>query len=459
MTNPDANSERLARINALPIATKPAHPIVAEPNHPVELFKGTIEVSQNGNIETGDGIVCWVWTPYPRVEFNLNMTGWSDIELGAVSIQLGNKSSSTSGLVFNRTLGSQSEIRGSLRPFEDGRNAVLSYAVFHLANFHSYLGGRIRGEIDRENSTVMTWAGRFEFEDAEWHVTLDAIEETQAGDFAKNLEQTRTSGFTHVGKIVRKNGGTFRPFEVERLLESLNTWFTICRGSYCSPLLPVGFDENNVRVWENWQVLKASPYLSTPSWFPTILNQDSRSLAEAFIEFKRLWADPDWRKTLVIIAEWYAEANQSLTVDTSIVLNQVGLELLAWVLLVERNHTLSSAAFESASAFERLRTLLLWLGISPIIPPSMTNLATAAARQQWEDGPKAITGLRNATVHPNLRDRALNTSVEAKLETRNLGFWYFELCILKLFNYQGSYQSRVPSALALNGIVKVPWAS
>jgi hypothetical protein len=224
-------------------------------------------------------------------------------------------------------------------------------------------------------------------------------------------------------------------------------------------LLPVGFDENNIRIWESWQAIKTSAYLTTASWFPTILNQDSRSLAEAFIEFRRLWADPDWRKTLALIAEWYAEANQISNVDTAIVLNQVGLELLAWVFLVERNHTLSPVTFESASAFERLRTLLVWLGIAPTIPASMTNLATAAARQQWEDGPKAITGLRNATVHPNLRDRALSTSIKAKLETRNLGFWYFELCVLKLFNYQGSYQSRVPSAMALNGIDKVPWAS
>jgi hypothetical protein len=235
MTNSDANSERLAQIEALPIATKAAHPIVAEPNHLIELFIGEIEVSQNGNSATGNGSVRWVWTPYPRVEFTLTLDGWTSIVLGEVNIRLVDKNVTTTGQVFHLSLRDQSELYGSLRSLENGRDAVLSYAIFHLANFHRYIGERIRSEIDHESSAYKTWQGRFEFEDAEWHVTLDAIKEDRTGAFAEKLEETRTSGFTHVGKIVRKNGGTFRPFEVERLLESLNTWLRSAE-DYIAPL-------------------------------------------------------------------------------------------------------------------------------------------------------------------------------------------------------------------------------
>ena len=93
----------------------------------------------------------------------------------------------------------------------------------------------------------------------------------------------------------------------------------------------------------------------------------------------------------------YVESKkQAGGVNGSIVLQQAALERLAWVLLVEDKRSLSQNGFHKLPAADEVKLLLSYLGIDLKIPDRLTNLIQLANRQNWVDGPQAITEIRNA---------------------------------------------------------------
>jgi hypothetical protein len=57
--------------HGIPLALRPAY-LIGEPNQPIQLYKGSLEIAQNGTVEQGSGTVRFVWFPYPCVEFELS---------------------------------------------------------------------------------------------------------------------------------------------------------------------------------------------------------------------------------------------------------------------------------------------------------------------------------------------------------------------------------------------------
>ena len=73
-----------------------------------------------------------------------------------------------------------------------------------------------------------------------------------------------------------------------------------------------------------------------------------------------------------------------------------------------------------------------------------------------------IKEIRNRITHPKKYEESttiLKYSSEAREEVSNLCIWYLELCLLKLFDYEGIYRNRLYK-LSLregNNYDKVPW--
>ncbi len=461
MNEPDP--EILRQVEAIPRAIEPAFPLSLDSNASVLLWNGAVDISQNGVTEQGTAEVRWVWLPGPRIEVTCSIAGHSQIQVGrGVHVLSPGSFVDSDGLIFNKSFdGANTILSGSLKHVGYGRNQELQSVTFHLPNFFSYLGDGVRGDItvDGDEVRCQNWFGRLVLADDEWRITIDALDGTLSSPtFFQTLRRVRGNGFTHVGRVERIDGDPFRPFQAERVLEALNVWFTFCRGLNCYPLLPVGVDAAGNRAWESWRAMKVDPCASFDSWFPWGTYRDYSALGSAFREFRSLWADETWREAMKIIAEWYAETNHTVTLDTAIVHNQVGLELLAWVIVVEQNNTINATAFaDHLKAYERIRLLNVWTGVDPAIPPELKHLSGIAGQRNWEDGPKAITELRNGVVHPNLRHRALTAPPDVRREARDLGVWYFDLFILRLLNYRGRYWKRIPGATNPNGLVSPPW--
>ena len=70
--------------------------------------------------------------------------------------------------------------------------------------------------------------------------------------------------------------------------------------------------------------------------------------------------------------------------------------------------------------------------------------------------------LRNNIVHPGKKAKGNKTVPSPPggviYEARNLGLWYIELSLLRLFGFQGRYASRVNKRpLRVGNVQFVPW--
>jgi len=179
-------------------------------------------------------------------------------------------------------------------------------------------------------------------------------------------------------------------------------------------------------------------------------------LSDAFACYLARRNDPTWKESLRVATQIYVEANGPITADTSLVLAQSVLELIAWVRFVDELGTRQAKDFDGLMASERLRELLVWLEVDPTIPPQQPALASEAASQDWEDGPHAISAMRNALIHPRQRERLLRTPSMARIELQELALWYVELALLRLIDFNGLYFNRLGEKAS--GIVEpVPW--
>jgi hypothetical protein len=146
-------------------------------------------------------------------------------------------------------------------------------------------------------------------------------------------------------------------------------------------------------------------------------------------------------------------------------LEQTALELIAYIKVGEKFEKNDTAA-------QKIRKLLLELGIPKNVPPvdpqespsseeprsptppilenlrqviEKKNLQATKENQKWEDGPRALTGIRNDIAHAkkdlNFLDEA--ETARARWEASDLGLWYLDVVLLNLFGYQGNYINRL----------------
>ncbi len=159
---------------------------------------------------------------------------------------------------------------------------------------------------------------------------------------------------------------------------------------------------------------------------------------------------------------WYIEANaQAGSVEGSIMLTHTAFELLAYSILVEHFHWLSADGFAKLGAAESMRLLFRWAGLPIDIPTELTNLSAIAKGNNWPDSPSAMTEIRNKLTHPTKknRDAYKKYGVGAITDTWTLGLWYLELCLLRLFEYNGTYGSRLKKMRYSGAVEPVPWAA
>jgi len=231
-------------------------------------------------------------------------------------------------------------------------------------------------------------------------------------------------------------------------------------GSYVPLILQVGYDSAGNKVWEYWNASIGTFWRTAFSWFPINQSQESAKVFPGFLDWWETWDDSE-----KVALDWYLRANTTSLVEEQIILVQVALELLAWVILVEREKTLSEAGFDKLPPSDKIRLLLSQKGIPKDIPPTLPleqdentfaaeisprkidldYLIQLAKRYQWQDGPHALTEMRNGIIHPKKQKRTqiYQATSEAKGEVAELGLWYLELVLLAIFNYQGIYRNRL----------------
>lgn len=435
------NSSNSLPTNHLP---EPTLYLGQHPNQPIQLYRGFAELIKDEQAIEGQATILFGWFPYPCVKFEFThfteqRMDWDDVTLKLTEIGISVKvriSQTTRYGANNRSVISGYPCEAIVK----SKSQELASLVFHLPNFPYFNISNTWG-IGEEEEKLEGWLewvfdGQFVFQTKDWRIVLATLPDNW--DIHQLLESQGGYGLTHICKLERLDRSPFSVDEARDQLEAFSYYLSFARGLWLAPMLITGFDAEGEQVFEEWSACRADSWQNNCMWFYT----DSTDLVEAFPGFMRRWQDKNWRELVQESIHWYVESNkQAGGVDGAIVLQQAALERLAWVFLVEDKRNLSADGFHKLSAADKIRQLLSQLGISLGIPNHFTNLIQLANRQNWVDGPQAITEMRNAIVHPDpkKRHKGSSASPEVRGEAWSLGLQYLELVLLKIFDYPYAY--------------------
>ena len=266
-----------------------------------------------------------------------------------------------------------------------------------------------------------------------WRIEIKPVAEFSE---IKNILKTESGhAVTHEGSIRRSDGESFSVEEAHKLLDGLHLFLSFARGGDCGVTLISGSDENGEPAWEQWGTYSAFPWFDLSSWLDHQLNNDA-ALSTAFPGFwRKMEPTTDAPDDPVRIAlYWYLRSNESNALQASIILTQAALERLARQLLPkEKYNPKDNAAYRIRAALQETR-------IDTVIPQCCKELRMVCKTEGLCDGPEVLAKIRNDLVHAEMRT---NVCLDAYLEARDLGQWYVELLLLKLFGYNGKYANRL----------------
>jgi hypothetical protein len=319
--------------------------------------------------------------------------------------------------------------------------------IFHLFNYKETMGTSNTTKIIGNTHYLQPIT---ELKSENWIVELENI----IPDPFNELTQKGGYGLTHVGCFYRSDGVKFDGKTAGIMWSCLHNFFTFSRGFFCSPILLVGYDEKDQKVWEQFNSPR-DKYWNSITWFD---QHHCEQLAQLFPVFLEKCEDERWGETIGKIIYWYARSN-NLTksgLDTGIILTQIAIERLAYEYSVNVKGLIESNGFKNLKASDKFRILLASLDIPLAIPESLTGIKQAAGDYKYVDGPHAITEIRNSLVHPDhKREKELSPLY---FETWKLGLWYLELAILRLCDYNGTYFNRTAQNLVIGAVENVPWS-
>lgn len=334
----------------------------------------------------------------------------------------------------------------------------IAEAVFHLFNFPEFFASADKDRpasngtdaVSRVCQTVVLRADG-------WIVTITAAARTHAACAALK----RSGGFiiTHAGKITREQGHPFSTSQLSDLLRCLHAFLSFCLGRWAGVALPIGFGKCGAKVFEQWglPMVSSGAWNCSLSWFDPLDADNLSRLFPGFVSrwYDRLWSVPFWKALY-----WYVCANirsSDIGIDAGLILAQAAFEQLAWTYCVVERRMISKDAFgeRGVSAADKLRLLLCALNIPTDIPKTLRALS-AKRGQQWQDGPDAITCVRNSVVHSHHKQGKLPPGCEC--DAWQLAMWFLDLVFLRLCNYQGEYANRLPPHGWKGQSELVPWA-
>jgi len=415
-------------------------------NQSIVLYTGPFEVLQDGTSVTGEGVVRLEWLPTPQIRFHATGIPVStSLHLGDIEIRIPNEQPVARALLSSLELAGESgvmhwhrKISGSIRSLQVGGGSTISACLFHLPNFHDYLGTSV-------------------LEAQDWVITVDrapSADET----FHKSLRSLAGYGITHIGKIQKVNGEVFRYADARELLGYLAYFLSFCRGNWVAPLLPVGIDTDGTRQWEEWRDWPVGRWENVQTWFNLF---SSKCVSNPFAGCLRRLKSDTWGEPVRLSIWWYISSNtRAGGLEGSLVLSQAAFELLSWTYLVEDSKVLSKRGFEDLPASDKLRLLLSNAKIQLAIPDTLTELQKLSTSSSWQDGPHALTEMRNGLVHPGPKKRRIILDADpiAVFEAWSLSLWYLELLLLWLFGYEGDYSNRLIRGVSRGEEVeRVPW--
>ena len=274
-----------------------------------------------------------------------------------------------------------------------------------------------------------------------WLVRVDPV--PRLGELEKTLNSDGGFAITHSGTIQRCDGKGFSGNDAQCFLGALGQFLSFVCGTQCGITDVVGLDGKGDESWKQWGSYHASPWQRHRSWADLTIRD---ALSEIFEHF---WLE--YRKSsthLDRVLGWYVYSNETEALDLSIVLNQTVLEVLTSLM--------PSGKGKGGPIAQRIAGMVEQQGIDHQIPVRCSELIAMAKHYNFVHGPHTLAEIRNSIVHANAK--LGQPSIDAYHEAKQLGLWYVELLLLRMFKYSGKYASRLTEVQRAGATELVPWA-
>ena len=265
--------------------------------------------------------------------------------------------------------------------------------------------------------------------------------------------QSESYSFTHHLVMRKIDGSAFSCAEARNAIDVLFIFLRFCTERWIAPALVVGIDRSGVAAMQEWGTPKVDVQDSTSNWLDPY---GGEPMVEVFPEYSRLMEDSDWKEAIRTAIYWYIRANTNhVGPDGGIVLLQAALERLAWQKLVQDRGAISGDGFLKLPAADQMRLILDSCRIPLSIPALLEQTLRAAKEYNWNDGPQAFVEVRNGLVHPQKRKKLEGS--RAYFEVFQLGKWYLELILLRMFGLNSKYANRLKMPRSIGDVDPVPW--
>ena len=336
--------------------------------------------------------------------------------------------------------GSFTLANGSVTPIQPVDE--LTEVQFGLLNFLAFLG-----EEYQPPKTIEEFKKGYQRRDliklqaSSWVIEVRSLKNTR--EVIGRLRAHGGYGLTHEGSIRRSDWKSFSVNQVSPLLELLRLFLSFARGANCGLTLVVGMNDKGQRVWETWSASRPSPWSGERSWFD---HNHGMTLAELFPGFyRRLWKAPG-HHPLTMALHWYLLSNETRSLEGSIVLTQAALERLSQELVGAKGDRKEGVWIANA---------LNEAGIPVMIPSELQRLKELANSMTFRHGPHTLVMMRNNLIHSQMKFETPRGDIY--FQARELGLWYVELLLLRIFDYRGNHGNRLSQEWR-GEVELVPWA-
>ena len=340
-------------------------------------------------------------------------------------------------------------VDGSVTGLDTGE--PLRSVHFGLINFPDFLKqGSVESFISDDGRKGFRVSKAIQLSGPPWLVEIRAVD--NIGQVQNSLLQRQGFGLTHWGCVKRSDGKSFSKDSVQSMIEALTLFCSFTRGVYCGLSLLTGTNQSGEPVWERWGVSNVEPWKGNRSWFDI---RNGRILEDVFPGFWAQYQGLQRNDRTRVALEWYLESNAQKALHSSIVLSQAALERLSFLQVGRKLTAREMGRKDRETEGEWIARALSQAGVDCKIPPSYTALEQLRRANGFDHGPHTIVEIRNDLIHQDMSYGIL--SVDVYRQAKELGLWYVEMLLLKLFDYNGIYANRLTQQWR-GQVEPVPWA-
>jgi len=435
------------------------HPIkMKEANQSILIHAGSFILNSKNKIMTLDGTISFDWLPKICVKFKGELVK-NELDINfcfesKLPVILSIEGHDLGNCIFTgMKISGETTFEGQFwdEVIVGDKSIPVSSVRFVIPNLKPFHGEPYK--LTSKDRIQSNW-GRLIFSNQDYNITIDMLP-----DYDKLNDKLSSQGgyiIQYVGEVVKTKGLIYHD-NIENVTQGFSLFLSFINGRRCSTLFNQGIHENQ-EVWIDYTPKKVDSLKSVFSW---TLYENPTELNNLWNNFYKLWLDISDKSFLKSAIHWYLEANKNSTyVEGSIILTQIGLELIYNWYVIETKKLIMGKDSETISASNKIRLLLSQINLTSDTPQSLKRLNLYIKDNKLPDGIEAFVQIRNSLVHSqeDKREKFRLIDEDVLPEALGLGLWYLELSILKVLNYQGSYLSRCSSdPVTGTNILKVPW--